>query len=59
MRPFCLLTVSILLFDTCNMDEDGKSETRPCPFVLLMSDGKLEPFIFMTDDDIEFIASEA
>lgn len=44
--------------DAVYLDEDGKSETRPCPFVLLMSDGKLEPFIFMNDDDIEFIASE-
>ena len=40
------------------LDEDGDSAIRPCAFVMLMSDGKIEPFIFMTDEDITDIAAE-
>lgn len=39
------------------LDENGDSSVRPCAFVMLMSDGKIEPFIFMTDEDIADIAA--
>ena len=44
--------------DAVYLDKDGKSEIQPCAFVMLMSDGKIEPFIFMTDEDITDIAAE-
>ena len=40
------------------LNDDGTTEIRPCPFVLLLDSGKLEPFIFLTDDALEFMASE-
>lgn len=40
------------------LDKNGDTDVRPCPFVLLMSNGKLEPFMFVTDADLEFLASE-
>jgi len=38
--------------------DDGDSEICPCAFVMLMSDGKIEPFVFATDKDIERIANK-
>ena len=29
------------------LDDDGDSEICPCAFVMLMSDGKIEPFVFV------------
>ena len=40
------------------LDDDGDSEICPCAFVMLMSDGKIEPFVFATDKDIERIANK-
>ena len=40
------------------LDDDGDSESCPCAFVMLMSDGKIEPFVFATDKDIERIANK-
>lgn len=40
------------------LNDDGTTEIRPCPFVLLLDSGKLEPFIFLSDDALEFMASE-
>ena len=40
------------------LDDDGDSEICPCAFVMLMSDGKIEPFVFETDKDIERIANK-
>ena len=37
------------------LDDDGDSEICPCAFVMLMSDGTIEPFVFATDKDIERI----
>ena len=34
------------------LDDDGDSEICPCAFVMLMSDGKIEPFVFATDKDM-------
>ena len=31
---------------------------KSAPFVMLMSDGKIEPFVFATDKDIERIANK-
>ena len=33
------------------LDDDGDSEICPCAFVMLMSDGKIEPFVFATDNE--------
>lgn len=44
--------------DAVFLDSDGKSEIRPCAFALLMSDGKIEPYIFMNDEDIADSAAE-
>ena len=35
------------------LDDDGDSEICPCAFVMLMSDGKIEPFLFQTQKHIE------
>ena len=35
-----------------------KRQICPCAFVMLMSDGKIEPFVFATDKDIERIANK-
>ena len=35
-----------------------QGEICPCAFVMLMSDGKIEPFVFATDKDIERIANK-
>ena len=40
------------------LNDDGTTEIRPCPFVLLLDSGKLEPFIFLSDDALEFMAAE-
>lgn len=40
------------------LGDDGDTAIRPTPFVLLLSNGKIEPFIFATDEDLEFLASE-
>ena len=40
------------------LDDNGDSEICPCAFVMLMSDGKIEPFVFATGKDIERIANK-
>ena len=32
------------------LDDDGDSEICPCAFVMLMSDGKIEPFVYPSDN---------
>ena len=49
---------SAALYMRLSRDDDGDSEICPCAFVMLMSDGKIEPFVFATDKDIERIANK-
>lgn len=51
----CVVLVSMI---RSYLDDDGDSEICPCAFVMLMSDGKIEPFVFATDKDIERIANK-
>ena len=41
------------------LDDDGDSEICPCAFVMLMSDGKMDPCVFQTHKDIDLSANKA
>ena len=41
------------------LDDDGDSEICPCAFVMLMSDGKIEPFVFQPKKQSELTPNKA
>ena len=54
----CIIIIPCQGVSAVYLDDDGDSEICPCAFVMLMSDGKIEPFVFATDKDIERIANK-
>lgn len=49
--------IPCVCIDAVYLEENGDVTLQDCPFVMLMSNGKIEPFPFLCDEDIELIAS--